>query len=281
MKTTALSTNVIDAFTEKMISYEHQIIGELINSSPMTSSQFTQIVINELSRSTKLQEVFLKNPTSLFASILHCAELGLNPSQMVGEFYFIPFNNTITPILGYKGLITLLYRSNKIKRIWSEVVYEEDDFEYELGLEPKLLHIPNQNAKKTSKDIKCVYACAKIDDEVIFKVMFKEEIQNVANLSTSTNDIYFNDKKDPERWMLKKVVLKQLSKLMPKEDDRLKKAISMDDNVEGGGYLVMDENDSVSFVRGTVIGKKSSIYEKLMQKNGTDNINIPDSSISL
>jgi len=274
MKTTALSTNVIDAFTEKMSSYEHQIIGELINSSTMTKAQFTQIVINELKKSTKLQEVFVKNPTSLFASILHCAELGLNPSQMVGEFYFIPFNNIITPILGYKGLITLLYRSNKIKRIWSEVVYEEDDFEYELGLEPKLIHIPNQLAKKTSKDIKCVYACAKIDDEVIFKVMFKEEIQNVANLSTSTNDIYFNDKKDPERWMLKKVVLKQLSKLMPKEDDRLKKAISMDDNVEGGGYLVMDENDSVIFVRGTVIGKKSSIYEKLMQKNGAEDINI-------
>lgn len=273
-RTTELSTNVVDRFSEQMINYENQIIGELINSSNMTTSQFKQIVINELKKSTKLQEVFVKNPTSLFASIIHCAELGLNPSQMMGEFYFIPFNNVITPILGYKGLITLLMRSNRIKRIWSEVVYEDDDFEYELGLEPKLLHIPNHNADKSSKSIKCVYACAKIDDEVVFKVMFKNEIQNVANLSTSTSDLYFNDKKDPERWMLKKVVLKQLSKLLPKDDDRLKKAVAMDDNIEGGGYLVMDENDSVSFVRGTVIGKKSSIYEKLMQKNNAENIEI-------
>jgi hypothetical protein len=59
-----------------------------------------------------------------------------------------------------------------------------------------------------------------------------------------------------------------MSKLMPKEDDRLLKAVSYDDNVEGGGYLVLDENDSVRVVQGTIIGrqkpnKKSSIYQTI------------------
>jgi hypothetical protein len=63
-------------------------------------------------------------------------------------------------------------------------------------------------------------------------------------------------------------VLKQLSKLMPKEDDRLLKAVSFDDNVEGGGYLVLDDNDTVRVVQGTIIGKQSgkkkgSIYQNL------------------
>jgi recombination protein RecT len=275
-----VSKNVVTQFTTTIEKYEKKNLTELLEGSSMTPAQFKQIVINELKRSPKLQEAFVKNPASLFASILHCAEMGLNPSQMVGEFFFIPYKDTITPILGYKGLLTLLMRSNKVKKIWSEVVYEDDDFEYELGLEPKLLHTPNHNSVRNSQNIKCIYACAKIEDEVVFKVMFKNEIQNIINMSKVPNDLFFNDKKDPEQWMAKKTVLKQLSKLLPKDDDRLKKAVSMDDNIEGGGYLIMDDNDTVRFVQGNIIGKKSSIYAKLMEKNETEHIEMENTFIS-
>jgi recombination protein RecT len=276
-----VSKNVVTQFTTTIEKYEKKNLTELLEGSSMTPAQFKQIVINELKRSPKLQEAFVKNPASLFASILHCAEMGLNPSQMVGEFFFIPYKDTITPILGYKGLLTLLMRSNKVKKIWSEVVYEDDDFEYELGLEPKLLHTPNHNSVRNSQNIKCIYACAKIEDEVVFKVMFKNEIQNIINMSKVSNDLFFNDKKDPEQWMAKKTVLKQLSKLLPKDDDRLKKAVSMDDNIEGGGYLIMDDNDTVRFVQGNIIGKKSSIYAKLMEKNQTENIELENNIVAL
>jgi recombination protein RecT len=280
---TQLTTNkdVVGSFTTTIEKYEKKNLAELLEGSSMTPAQFKQIVINELKRSPKLQEAFVRNPASLFASILHCAEMGLNPSQMVGEFFFIPYKDSITPILGYKGLLTLLMRSSKVKKIWSEVVYEDDDFEYELGLEPKLLHTPNHHSVRNSKNIKCIYACAKLDDEVIFKVMFKSEIQNIINMSKVPNELFFNDKKDPEQWMAKKTVLKQLSKLMPKDDDRLKKAVSMDDNIEGGGYLIMDDNDTVRFVQGNIIGKKSSIYAKLMEKNNTDHIEMENNIVDL
>jgi recombinational DNA repair protein RecT len=160
-------------------------------------------------------------------------------------------------------------RSDKVKKIWCEIVYEGDDFEYELGLEPKLVHAPNHSSIRNSSTVKYIYACAKINDEVIFKVMAKQEIQQIANMAKYKNDLYFNDAKDPEQWMAKKTVLKQLAKLMPRDDDRLKKAVSMDDNIEGGGYLIMDENDTVKFVQGTVIKEKSNIYQKLLQNNGT------------
>ena len=272
-----MTPTLITDFTATIEKYEKKNLTELLEGSNMTPSKFKQIVISELKKSTKLQEAFLKNPASLFASILHCAELGLNPSQMVGEFYLIPYKDIITPILGYKGLLTLLMRSEKVKKIWCEVVYEDDDFEYELGLEPKLMHIPNHDAVRNSATLKFIYACAKLQDEVIFKVMSKKEIQNIVNMSKFPNDLYFNDKKDSEQWMAKKTVLKQLSKLMPKDDDRLKKAVAMDDNVEGGSYLIMDDNDNVRVIQGTILGKKSSIYEKLMQPNGTNN----KSSVSL
>jgi recombination protein RecT len=279
--THAISKDVVGSFTTTIEKYEKKNLAELLEGSSMTPAQFKQIVINELKRSPKLQEAFTKNPASLFASILHCAEMGLNPSQMVGEFFFIPYRDSITPILGYKGLLTLLMRSSKVKKIWSEVVYEDDDFEYELGLEPKLLHTPNHLAVRNSNNIKCIYACAKLDDEVIFKVMFKNEIQNIVNMSKVPNELFFNDKKDPEQWMAKKTVLKQLAKLMPKDDDRLKKAVSMDDNIEGGGYLIMDDNDTVRFVQGNIIGKKSSIYAKLMEKNVPDGLQMENNIVDL
>jgi recombination protein RecT len=272
-----MSKELISSFTTTIEKYEQKNLVELLEGSSLTPAKFKQIVISELKRSPKLQEVFLKNPASLFASILHCAEIGLNPSQMIGEFYFIPFKDTITAVLGYKGLLTLLMRSEKVKKIWCEIVYDGDDFEYELGLEPKLFHTPNHNEVRNSSTLKFIYACAKINDDVIFKVMSKQEIQQIANMSKYPNDLYFNDKKDSEQWMAKKTVLKQLAKLMPKEDDRLKKAVSIDDNIEGGGYLIVDENDSVKFVEGNIIGKKSSIYAKLMENKNT--ISLPNASV--
>ena len=236
------------------------------------------MLVNELERSPKLQDAFLKNPASFFASALYCAELNLSPSSLVGEFFFTVSKEQVKPILGYKGLVALLLRSNKVKKIWAEVVYTEDDFEYELGLEPKMVHIPNFNSVKTCDNIKCIYACAKIEDEVVFKVMTLEEIKTIVDMLETPSEYYFNDKKDPEKWSLKKVVLKQMSKLMPKEDDRLLKAVSYDDNVEGGGYLVLDDNDSVRVVQGTVIGKQNNRKKVSIYQNLTD---LSENSLSI
>lgn len=265
---TTLSTRVITNFNTNIEKYEKKNLTDLLLGTNISPQKFKQMLVNELERSTVLQEAFLKNPASFFASALYCAELNLSPSSLVGEFFFSVSNEAIKPILGYKGLVALLLRSNKVKKIWAEVVYNEDDFEYELGLEPKMVHVPNFNSIKTCDNIKCIYACAKIEDEVVFKVMTLEEIKTIVDIIETPSEYYFNDKKDPEKWLLKKVVLKQMSKLMPKEDDRLLKAVSFDDNVESGGYLVLDDNDSVRVVQGTIIGKqnnrkKTSIYQNL------------------
>ena len=265
---TTLSTRVLTNFNSSIEKYEKKNLADLLSGTNTSPQKFKQMLVNELERSPNLQNAFLKNPASFFASALYCAELNLSPSSLVGEFYFTVSNEKVKPILGYKGLVALLLRSNKVKKIWAEVVYTEDDFEYELGLEPKMVHIPNFNSVKTCDNIKCIYACAKIEDEVVFKVMTLEEIKTIVEMLETPSEYYLNDKKDPEKWSLKKVVLKQMSKLMPKEDDRLLKAVSFDDNVEGGGYLVLDDNDSVRVVQGTVIGKqnnrkKISIYQNL------------------
>lgn len=253
---------LINNFTSTISKYEQKNLAELLETHNITPSQFKNIVINEVKKSEQMQQAFLHNPASLFASILLCAELGLNPSADVGEFYFLPFGKKITPILGYKGVINLILRSGEISKIWSEIVYEDDDFEYELGLEPKLTHIPN--LERDNKNIKYVYAVAKLTNgELMFKVMSKKEIMEIVQMSKYPNQLY-GSSKDPQGWMFKKTVIKQLSKTLPK-DYYGKRGLSVDDKVEGGGYLKLDEDNNIMFVDGKkIIPKRSkSVYANL------------------
>ena len=64
--------------------------------------------------------------------------------------------------------------------------------------------------------------------------------------------MYFNDEKDPNMWMVKKTAVIQLAKMLPK-DFYGKKAVEMDNKLEGGAILSLDEDDQVSFVEGKKI----------------------------
>ncbi len=59
----------------------------------------------------------------------------------MGQAYLIPYNNKGAMEcqfqIGYKGLIDLSYRNPQMQIISAQVVYENDEFEYELGLNPK------------------------------------------------------------------------------------------------------------------------------------------------
>ena len=262
------TTEIIKNFTSAIEIYERENLPKLLEAHNMSPAKFTQIVITEVKKNQKMQEAFMRNPQSLFASIFHCAELGLNPSELIGDFYFIPFKGGIKPILGYKGLVTLILRSGKIKKISCELVYEGDEFEYELGLEPKLSHIPNYDSDRSADKIRWVYAVAKtIDDEYIFKVMTRKEIMDIANMGDVSNSLYFNDKKDPQHWMARKVALKQLSKLLPK-DYYGQRAVSYDDAIEGGGYISTNENNEVELIEHKISKpKKAGIYSTLLQSD--------------
>jgi recombination protein RecT len=259
----APNKSLIKNFTDTISVYEKKNLAELLETHNISPAQFKNIVVSEVKKSDKMQEAFKNNPASLFASILLCAELGLNPSSDVGEFYFIPYGKTITPILGYKGLMALLLRSGEIKKIWTEIVYEEDSFNFELGLEPKLSHIPN--LERTNNNIKYVYAVAKLTNgELLFKVMSKKEILEIVKMAKFPNSLYSDASKDPQGWMYRKIVIKQLSKTLPK-DYYGKRGISLDDKIEGGSYLKLDDDNNIMIVDDKrVLPKRSkSIYSNI------------------
>jgi recombination protein RecT len=256
-----MDNTLLTKFSNQLDTFEQKVLVDLLKSHSISPAQFKQVVLTEVRRNEEMLFAFQKNPRNLFAAIIHCAELGLSPNPSVGEFFFLPYKGQIKPILGYKGVITLLMRNNGVKSIWCESVHEGDDFDYELGLEPILRHKPKDELR-TSISLTHIYAMVKTrDEEKVFKVMSKRELETIVDNLQNRNELYFNDAKDSQFWMLKKIVLKQLSKLLPK-DSLGSRALSFDDQVEGGAVLTLDDEERVIIVNDKKPTKKG-LYAKL------------------
>jgi len=244
----------IQLFNNSLEAYKKQVLPNLLSKHNIEPAQFVQIVVSELKKNPKLIDAFKENPSSLFASILAGAEIGLIPSDMLGEFYLIPRRidgkQTVTPLIGYKGLVSILLRSGEITKIHTECVYEGDHFEAIYGLEQNIIHKPNFDTERSANTLKFVYAVAKLKNgDYQFQVLSKGEILKIKALSRYDNDLYFNDKKDPQMWMVRKTALIQLSKMLPK-DFYGKKAVEMDGQLEGGAILSLDEDNNIKIIDG-------------------------------
>ena len=79
---------------------------------------------------------------SLMGAVMQAVQLGLEPG-LLGHCYILPYKREATFIIGYKGMIDLARRSGHIQSIYAHAVHENDEFEYELGLHPKLEHKPS------------------------------------------------------------------------------------------------------------------------------------------
>jgi recombination protein RecT len=247
----------VQRFNKHLETYKQSILPDLLRKHNIEPAQFIQIVLSEIKKNEKLQNAFMENPASMFASILAGAEIGLIPSDMLGEFYLIPRRIdgrlTITPLIGYKGLVNVILRSGEVTKVHTECVFEGDDFEPIYGLEPNIIHKPNFSVPRNSKTLKFVYAVAKLKSgDYQFSVLSKSDIIKIQSLSRYNNALYFNDDKDPNMWMVRKTALIQLSKMLPK-DYYGKKAVEMDNVLEGGAIFTLDDEQQVKIIDGKKI----------------------------
>jgi recombination protein RecT len=244
----------VQKFNQYLETYKQNILPDLLKKHNIEPAQFVQIVVSELKKNERLQVAFQQNPSSMFASILAGAEIGLIPSDMLGEFFLIPRKidgkMTVTPLIGYKGLHNIILRSGEVTKVHTECVYEGDEFEPVYGLEPNIIHKPNFSVERNANTLKFVYAVAKLKNgDYQFCVLSKNDIIKIKSLSRYDNDLYFNDSKDPQMWMVRKTALIQLSKMLPK-DFYGKKAVEMDNQLEGGAYLSLDEDNNIKIIDG-------------------------------
>lgn len=207
--------------------YINAMSGEIAKALPqvMTPERFTRIALSAVSNTPKLGNC---TPQSFLGAMMNAAQLGLEPNTPLGQAYLIPFENRKKGVtecqfqIGYKGLIDLAYRSGEVKMIDAQTVYENDEFEYELGMDPVLKHKP---ARTNRGNPIYFYATFKLTNGGQgFQVMSIEDVQAHAKKYSKT---YNNGPWQTNfEEMAKKTVLKKLLKYAPLKTEFVKQVTS-------------------------------------------------------
>lgn len=169
-------------------------------------------------------------PESFLGALLTASGLGVEPGP-TGECYFLPFRNgksgnyEVQFIIGYRGLIKLARNSGQLVDIWSEVVCENDEFQYTLGLHRDLVHVP---ARGERGPLTHVYAAALLrDGGRPFVVLTKAEVDALrARSKSSGNGPWTTDYVA----MARKSAVRQLAKWLPLSAE-MSSAIALDGSV--------------------------------------------------
>lgn len=196
----------------------------------ITPERFTRMALSALNTTPKLREC---TPMSFLAALMNAAQLGLEPNTPLGQAYLIPYNNKGVMEcqfqIGYKGLIDLSYRNPQMQIISAQAVYENDEFEYELGLNPKLEHRP---ALGDRGEVRLFYGMFKlVNGGFGFEVMSKTAMDAYAREYSKAFDTSFSPWKNNYIGMAKKTVIKQALKYAPLKTD-FRKALSNDETIK-------------------------------------------------
>lgn len=213
-------------------SYIKAMESEIKKALPsvLTPERFTRMVLSAISTTPKLG---VCTPNSFLGAMMNAAQLGLEPNTPLGQAYLIPYkNNGVDEVqfqIGYKGLIDLAYRSGEIEVVQAHIVYTNDEFTCEYGLEPKLVHKP---AVSDRGDPVRVYAMFKTKSGGYgFEVMSMDDVRNhAARYSQSYNSSYSPWKTNFEE-MAKKTVLKKVLKYAPLKSDFVR-AVTSDETIK-------------------------------------------------
>ena len=231
------------------------------------SLKFLSAVMSDVQRNQKLLTC---TPMSLINSYMTMAQLGFMPSSISGEAYVIPYENNknrngawVKEVeaqfqIGYQGLVTLFYKAG-VDKIVADIVREKDKVKL---LNGELQHEvdPTLSKDERGKPIGA-YVIVTFNGKNNIKYMNGKDIINHAkrfSKSYDPNGKYspWNPDNDPELWQWKKTVLKQHSKLLPKnetinkaidadnQDSKINdiKKIMVDNQLLMGNFLKKDEN---------------------------------------
>jgi recombination protein RecT len=208
-----------------MQGYIKSMEGEIAKALPsvMTPERFTRMVLSAISTNPKLASC---TPASFLGAMMNAAQLGLEPNTPLGQAYILPYQNKGTLEaqfqIGYKGLIDLAYRSGEVELVQAHIVYANDKFEVQLGLEPKLVHVP---ADKDRGEAIKVYAMFKTKSGGYgFEVMSMDAIRLHAEKYSKAYKSGFSPWATNFEEMAKKTVLKKCLKYAPLKSDFVRQA---------------------------------------------------------
>jgi recombination protein RecT len=192
----------------------------------VTAERIIRVVVTSLRRTPALMKC---QTASLVSCIFQAAQLGLEVDNGLGHAYLVPFGQECTLIIGFRGMVDLARRSGQVSTIKAVAVHSGDAFDYEEGLDPKLVHKPKPDNHASS--ITHVYAVCRLrDGSSQFEVMTRGQVDDIGAKSRSGKSgpwvTHYEE-------MAKKTVIRRLFKMMPTSIE-IQRAVAVDEQQDAG-----------------------------------------------
>lgn len=216
--------------------------------------RFLRVVARAVIGNPKLMDC---TRASILTSVMDAAQLGLEPTGMLGSAYLVPYQRKVKVphptnpgatievkvleaqlIPGYRGLIDLARRSGEILKVEARTVRLHDEFRLDYGAEQPIHHvpfIPNPSLPPEERDpgpIVGAYMRAMLRDDPVPQVewMTYDEIQQVRRSSKAADDgPWVNNWSE----MARKTVVRRGSKYLPLTTE-FRRALELDEEAERG-----------------------------------------------
>lgn len=168
-------------------------------------------------RDPKVTEAAVLSPRTLMVALLNAARLGLEPGTE--EFYLTPRKVKGRPevlgIVGYQGIIEMMYRAGAVASVVAECVYANDGFDYQPGRD----ELPRHTIDWDSEDrgpLRLVYAYARLHSGATSKVVVLNRAEVMAiKKSSMGSDSNYSPWQTNEAAMWLKSAVRQLRKWVP------------------------------------------------------------------
>lgn len=230
-------SNAIVPFREKVATVQTMLQQNLsaiqsVLPKHMTPDRMVKVVNLVVRKNPKLLDC---TPHSLIGAVMEASSLGLEPG-ILGQAYFVPFRNAKTGkmdvqlIAGYKGLIQLCRNTGELSTIGAYVVHAKDKFDWTLGTDPKIVHVPSED--DDPGELRAVYAVARLKDGgVQFEVMFRRDIEKIRKGSRAADSGPWSDYYEE---MAKKTAVRRLAKFLPASTEKMHRLVELDEQAEAG-----------------------------------------------
>lgn len=166
---------------------------------------------------TELEAAASNNVPVFLATLLDAARLGLEPGTE--QYYLTPRKvkgqTEILGIIGYQGIVELMYRAGAVSSVKAEVVYSGDDFEYEPGRDDRPIHRIDWDADDRG-ELRLVYAFAVMTNGATSKVVVlnRSDMKRIKSKAQGASSQYSPWQTDePAMWL--KSAVRQLRKWVP------------------------------------------------------------------
>lgn len=229
--TKALSAEVVAGGIEKFKQYK-SVIQKTLPPDVNFERYWTMYL---QMANTFVRDVKITDKKGVLVCMMNAAKLALIPDPVMGQIYFVPYAGKLTYQVGYKGMLELSRRSNKVSHVTVELVYNCDEFEFwsdENGQHYR--HVKKMNVPMDQKKEVCAYSVFYYKNgKNSIHVMESQHIDEIKKmvLSRIKNSPWANPLFEPE--MRKKTCLRRHWKLEPWSVE-IASAIEHEESIERG-----------------------------------------------